>query len=111
MTGDGTLDVVLATNSGSESIGVWEGLAGGGQFKPSVKWAGGVTNIVDIKTGDFNGDDNQDVAVVSSDTNKVSVFLGDGGGEFYAANDTPLEESAVSIVPGFFNEDDQLDLL
>lgn len=111
MTGDGTMDLVMSTASATNSIGVLEGVGGGGQFKEKVKWAGGVPNIVSISNGDFNGDLNEDVVVISSDTNKVSVFLGDGAAGFYAANDTILEVAAGDIVPGFFTDDDKLDLV
>ncbi|UKS30992.1 FG-GAP-like repeat-containing protein [Paenibacillus sp. HWE-109] len=65
-----------------------------------------------ITVADFNGDNNPDLAAVHTGSNQLSVMLGDGKGEF-ELEDQPADNrlaSPNSIVSGYFNDDDKIDL-
>ncbi|ANY68681.1 hypothetical protein BBD42_21075 [Paenibacillus sp. BIHB 4019] len=65
-----------------------------------------------ITVADFNGDNNPDLAVAHTGSNRLSVLLGDGNGEFQI-EDHPVDNrisSPNSIVSGHFNDDDKIDL-
>lgn len=69
---------------------------------------------VALTTGDFNGDGKPDLAVASTEIDKVSVLLGRGDGTFRSAVDYPAGPGAgaypVSVAAGDFNGDGKLDL-
>src|SRR6266542_763268 len=53
-------------------------------FAPAVNYdVGSIPTSVAV--GDFNGDGNQDLAAASSDSDSVSVLLGNGDGTFASA--------------------------
>lgn len=59
---------------------------------------------------DFNGDGKLDVAVCDPSTNMVTIFLGDGAGNFTAGNVLGVGTQPEAIVAGDFNNDGKLDL-
>jgi hypothetical protein len=64
-----------------------------------------------IAVGDFNGDGIQDMAVANFGDNTVTVFLGDGTGNFTAAAASPATGgNPIAVVAGDFNGDGILDL-
>jgi hypothetical protein len=67
---DGVLDLVAAS---ADRITVREGL-GDGRFGPAVSLNGNLDND-SVVVGDWNADASRDVAVTSTDTNDVTVFL------------------------------------
>ncbi len=76
---DGKLDAITA-NHGSSTVSVFLG-KGDGTFQAAKEYS--VTaNPVDLAVGDFNGDGNLDIAVISF--SKVSILLGNGTGGFRA---------------------------
>lgn len=60
-----------------------------GTFQNPVEVPAG-SNPTGIATGDFNGDGQQDFAVINEDDDSVSIFLGDGTGKFTAATGSPF---------------------
>jgi hypothetical protein len=72
--------------------------------------AGGFTDA--IAMADFNGDGNLDLAVpaVNGSTNFVSIFLGDGAGNFSVFTNLPLFVSTYYVVVADFNNDGKLDV-
>src|SRR5437667_6160411 len=63
-----------------------------------------------IATGDFNGDGNTDLAVSNSNSNNVSILLGNGDGTFIAAGTYAVGTTPFSIALADFNGDAQTDL-
>ena len=69
---------ILALNSGSESIGVLQGLGAGRFAFPISRPTNGPTDV--IRTGDFNHDGFTDLAILGA--NGLTVRFGFGGGVF-----------------------------
>jgi hypothetical protein len=63
-----------------------------------------------MAVGDFNLDNNLDLAVTDSISNQVSVLLGTGTGSFDTAIDFAVGDSPSSVAVGDFNSDGQPDL-
>src|SRR5262249_48410327 len=66
-----------------------------------------------LATGDFNGDNITDVAVVVGPTNGeagVAIMLGNGDGTFKAPVTYPAGVTPTAVVAGDFNNDGKLDL-
>src|SRR5580700_375450 len=66
--------------------------------------------VTAVAVGDFNGDGTPDVAVTSTDSNAVSIFLGKGDGTFRTPVSYPLSEGPASVAVGDFNHDGIPDL-
>jgi hypothetical protein len=65
-----------------------------------------------VAVADFNGDGNEDIAVLNGNANTVSVFLGNGDGTFQAPTTSYATAVGfpVAIAVGDFNNDGNLDL-
>src|SRR2546428_586060 len=63
-----------------------------------------------VAVGDFNGDGHLDLAVANSDSDNVSVLLGNGDGSFQTARNFPTGSLPRSVAVGDFNGDGHLDL-
>jgi len=101
--GDGKLDLVI---DGAEVL-----LGNGdGTFTQGSSLSGGASGVVTV--GDFNGDGKLDLAVCNSASNSVTIFLGDGSGNFVTAPGSPIAvgNQPQAIVAGDFNNDGKLDL-
>jgi hypothetical protein len=70
------------------------------------------TNPRSVAVGDFNGDSRPDLAVANTDSDDVSIMLGDGGGGFKAAPGSPVPVGTTpqSVAVGDFNGDAHADL-
>ncbi len=63
-----------------------------------------------VAVGDFNGDGKQDLAVANSDSDNVSILLGDDTGRFSAPTDFNVSDYPFSVAVGDFNGDGNQDL-
>jgi hypothetical protein len=63
-----------------------------------------------VAVGDFNGDGKQDLAVVNTGDQTVSILLGDGDGTFQPAVNYPVPGAPGLLAVGDFNGDGKLDL-
>ncbi len=99
--GDGKLDLVI------DGANILLG-NGNGAFTQGASL--GVGEFVTV--GDFNGDGKLDLAVCNSANNSVTIFLGDGGGNFVTAPGSPIAvgNQPQAIVAGDFNNYGRLDL-
>jgi hypothetical protein len=107
-TGSGLADLVTADSAGTHLLPN----NGDGTFGSPITVAGFLGDLV---TGDFNGDDNLDLAALSrsSEGLQVQVFLGNGDRTFQAPRSTVVGSSALipkQMVAGDFDGDGKLDL-
>ena len=65
---------------------------------------------VALAIGDFNGDGKPDVAVVNTNTDTVTILLGNAAGAFTYSSTLPTGASPRAIAVGDFNDDGNLDL-
>ncbi len=110
-TGDGHLDLAVATNSESLADNATVSLLrgnGDGTFQPARNCAfeEGIDSLV---AGDFTGDGRLDLALADQVSSTVSILPGDGDGTFQTQAENPVS-SPNSIAAGDFNGDGRLDL-
>ena len=103
---DNKMDVAVAGDFG---VRVFLGNGSGG-LTPSggTIVAGQSPNFVD--TGDFNGDSKLDMAISNNSSSNVSIFFGDGAGNFTLSHTVALGPAPRAIVVGDLNGDSKPDL-
>jgi hypothetical protein len=108
--GDGKLDLVMNGENvllGSSGENILLGNGDGRFTQGSTVNGGGFVTVAD-----FNRDGKLDLAVCNGSANTVSIFLGDGSGNFAAASGSPIAVGSDpdAIAVGDFNNDGKLDL-
>ena len=78
-------------------------------FSPAATFGAG-TNPYGLAVGDFDSDDELDLAVSNYNGLDVSILLGDGAGSFGAAANFGIGANPFGLATGDFNEDGDLDL-
>ena len=109
---DHNIDIVLL-NYGTKNVGILLG-HGDGSFQEQMTFSlDSTSNPQSMTVGDFNRDNQLDLAVANAGTNKIDMLLGDGLGMFirqrtydYRLNDTPSV-----IFADDFNHDQQSEIL
>lgn len=101
--GDGKLDGVVEAGSGGEQILLGNG---DGTFTQGTSLSASGCAAV----ADFNGDGKLDVAVCDPSTNMLTIFLGDGTGNFTTGNVLAVGTEPEAMLAGDFNNDGKLDL-
>ena len=114
--GDGRLDAIVASGSGSSaglgaaglavSLGNGDGIFSSANGSP-ISLGQSLSAVV---VADFNGDGKLDVAVTDSSANDVYILLGNGDGTFGPPGTIAVGSDADAMVAGDFNNDGKLDL-
>jgi hypothetical protein len=109
---DGRLDLAAA-NSGADNIGVLFG-NGDGTFSNQTTFPiGSGSEPYSLAIGNFNNDNQLDIAVANSGTNSFSVLLGCVNGTFFSPLNYFIADGSQpsSIAVGDFNNDNRLDII
>jgi hypothetical protein len=109
---DGRLDIAVA-NSGTDNIGLIFG-NGDGTFSNQTTYpTGSGSRPYSIAIGDFNNDNQLDIAIANQGSNGFGVFLGRGNGTFFNQLNYFIGDGSlpVSIAVGDFNNDGRLDII
>ncbi|CAF3792437.1 unnamed protein product [Rotaria sp. Silwood1] len=108
---DGQMDIAVV-NYFSDSITVFLGYENG-SFRSQLTYSTGYQSMPSwITVGDFNGDNQPDLAISNYDMNNVGIFLGYRNGTFAPVTEffTGDGSSPVCVEAGDFNNDGILDL-
>ena len=108
---DNQADIVVA-NNGTDDIAVLLG-NGDGSFQDRTSFSTGYdSRPYSVAVGDFNKDNQMDIATTNYGTNSIGIFLGQGNGTFasQASYATGFHSNPSSVAVGDFNNDKQLDL-
>ena len=110
LNGDGIPDLVVA--GGEETDPLIFAFLGtsSGKLQAAPEFKTGVTAPEAFASGDFNGDGNMDLAVTGSQSNDVSILIGNGKGGFTAGGTFATGPTPIGVVAGDFNGDGKLDL-
>jgi Flp pilus assembly secretin CpaC len=97
---DGTLSLLLGNGDGTFQT----------QTTIAIPVGPVAASLSALATGDFNNDDNLDVAVTDMANNRVLVLLGNGNGTFQTAASYPTGSNPVALVAQDFDGDGEPDL-
>ena len=110
---DDLLDIAVAS-SGTNSIDILLGYGNGTFQSQNTLSIGLFSDPASLATGDFNNDNNTDIAVGNAQSKEehVLILLGDGSGKFldYGKYITEANSMLCSVVVGNFNNDNRLDI-
>ena len=108
--GDGNPDIATANDfSNDVSVLLGDGV-GGFADATSFSVGAGDNRPYDIAAGDFNGDDNPDLAVSNYGSSTVAVLLGDGEGGFGDPFEFDVADSPYEILVGDLDGDGNQDI-
>jgi hypothetical protein len=108
---DNRLDIATA-NSNGNNVGILLGY-GNGTFADVIPYSTGVGSFPKfVSVGDFNNDNQLDIAVTNSGTKTIVVLFGFGDGSFLlgTAYSTGIETIPYILTIGDFNNDTRLDI-
>lgn len=109
---DNQTDIVIA-NDGTDSIGILFG-RGNGSFRNPITFSTGYDSLpYSLVVGDFNRDNQLDIAIANHDTNNIQILLGLGNGSFINQHiyTTLSKSNPSSITMGDMNNDTYLDII
>jgi hypothetical protein len=109
---DNQTDIAIV-NYGTNNIGILLG-NGDGSFENQITYFTNYDSIpYSLAIGDFNHDNNLDIAIANYGTNNVGILLGHGNGSFSSLQTytTSPKSNPSSIVVRDFNNDNHLDIV
>ena len=109
---DNKMDIVVV-NYGTNNIGILLG-NGDGSFQNQITYFIAYDSIpYSLAIGDFNKDNQLDIAVANYGTNNIVILLGYGNGSFVNQNiyTTDVNSNPSSIAVGDLNNDNHLDII
>ena len=109
---DGRRDIIVA-NAGTDNIGMFFG-NGNGTFSNQTTFStGSGSSPYWIAVGDFNNDNQLDIAVANYGSNNLGVLLGCVNGTFFSqlTYSTGNDSQPYSVAVGDFNNDSRLDII
>lgn len=110
-TGDGIRDIVVL-NTGADTVSFFEG-KGGGAYVDALTFQS-VARPTAAVTGDFirdlTGDGILDLAILSAETNRITIYRGRGDGTFTAHFTTDAGNALTGLSTSDVNSDGVLDL-
>ncbi|CAF3884838.1 unnamed protein product [Rotaria sp. Silwood1] len=112
LNNDNQSDIIIA-NYDTDSISILLG-NGDGSFKNEKKYFTGYDSSPrSLAVGDFNKDNQLDIAIANYGTNNIGILLGYGNGGFASQQiyTTNLNSNPISIAIGDFNNDNNLDIV
>jgi hypothetical protein len=108
----GPADIVTADNTASTNNNVAICFTdGAGHITAVDPIAIGHGGVASLAVGDFLGNGNQDIAVLSQSDSTVTILLGNGNGTFSSPVDYKTGSSPTSFAVGDFNGDGKLDIV
>jgi hypothetical protein len=109
---DGRLDLAVA-NSDANNIGVLFGNGNGTFSSPTPYSIGSASEPYSLATGDFNNDNQLDIAIGNFASNSFDVLLGCANGTFLSPLSYFIGDGSrpLSIAVGDFNNDSRLDII
>jgi hypothetical protein len=109
---DSRLDLAVAL-SGTNNIGVLFGNGNGTFSSPTLYSIGSDSDPYSLAIGDFNNDNQLDIAIANFGSNSFSVLLGLVNGTFFSPLNYFIANGSLplSIAVGDFNNDSRLDII
>ncbi|CAF4008605.1 unnamed protein product, partial [Rotaria sordida] len=111
-TNDGQMDIVV-TIIGTHNIGIFYGY-GNGSYAEMVSYRTDDNYFPEVvRIGDFNNDNQADIAVVYPDASNIGILLGYGNGSFakHANYSIPYSTRPMWVALGDLNNDNKLDMV
>ncbi|MFZ6013088.1 MAG: FG-GAP-like repeat-containing protein [Bacteroidota bacterium] len=104
---DGNLDVVISNRGSPSNVYIFLGNGSGGFAAPTII---PITNLTDIRIGDFNEDTNPDFAI--SVSTSVQIYTGDGTGTAFTPSTVVTGfASGEDLITADLNKDNHLDII
>jgi hypothetical protein len=102
---------MVVGNFGSNNVSVLLGQANEAFVEQMMLTTGHGFRPRSFAIGDFNNDDQMDIAVANSGTNNVGIFLGFGNSSFGNQTTYATGSKPYSVAVGDFNNDTRLDIV
>ncbi|CAF1037572.1 unnamed protein product [Rotaria sordida] len=111
LNNDKALDIVTA-NYGTNTVGIFYGYANGSFTSLNTYSTGYDSFPFAVVSGDFNNDEQMDLAVANYGTNSIGILFANGNSTFANQRSftTGFNSHPYSIVVGYFNNDIMLDI-